>query len=78
MEKARFLKETCMARAFAALIIRGDQAKGGGNDPRQDKPVGRQLERPLDSGTLTGWSDAQLLGRFAGAGTRRPNPLFGS
>ena len=35
------------------------------HDSGKASPVGRQLEDALDLGTLTGLSDAQLVGRFA-------------
>ena len=39
--------------------------------PAKASAVGRQLEVLWTSGTLSGLSDAQLLGRFAGGGGRR-------
>ena len=43
------------------------KSEGDGNDARKASAVGRQLDVLWTSGTLTGISDAQLLGRFAEA-----------
>ncbi len=44
--------------------------------PARANPVARQLEVLWGSGTLTGLSDAQLLGRFIGGGEGAAEPAF--
>ena len=46
--------------------------------PDKTSSVGRQLDVLWTSGSLTGMSDAQLLGRFAECVIRLRNPHFAS
>jgi hypothetical protein len=45
-------------------------------NPAKADAVGRQLEVLWTSGTSTGLSDAQLLGRFIGGGEHAAEPAF--
>ena len=76
LTKIRERQRILQARSVRC-ILRMERSRRGATAmiPGKSRPITRQLEELGTSGTLTGLSDAQLLGRFAAtrAGTRRPS-----